>query len=297
MLLYLPEAPVISVYFFAFLFILSLLARSEGIAFGGFLVIISSLLLGMVILFQRRIVFIHRLIIVAFLVLALALLQYWIPQRSSLIILPFFFSFLILSFRRVRNQLPVLMVLGSLLFLFMSSIILNPRKFHNLFRYVPYESYMRQRYNLWRMAVADVFIEKYKKTDTTQAGKYFSDALAAEKREDFDEALHLLDLSIDEDPDNATVYHKRGALKLIRLDIDADVAYSAVKDFTQAIRLDPDFTLAYFHRSYAYGYLNEKGMSFLDSKVVWTRDSTLSDEDFMKKYGVSKETFSVPFHP
>ena len=297
MLLYLPAAHVISVYFFTFLFILSLLARSEGIAFGGFLVILSTLLLCLVILFQRNMVFIHRLIIVVFLLLALSVLQYWIPIRSSLIFLPVLLVFLILTFRRVRTQTPVLLLLTALLFIFMSSVLLNPRRFHNLYRYVPYESYLRQRYSLWNSPLADLSVEKYKMTDTLRARQCLEKALAAEAREDFDEALHQLDLSIDADPDNANTYHKRGALKLLRLDIDADVAYSAIKDFSKAISLDPDLTLAYFHRAYAYGYLDEKAMSLVDSRVVWYRDSSLTEEQFRSRYGVSKETFSVPFHP
>lgn len=145
--------------------------------------------------------------------------------------------------------------------------------------------------------VADLYIDKYKKTDKVKSDEYFNKALLADSMKDYSRALEFYNMSIDLNPDNPIAYHRRGFLKLNELDIDLEIAYSAVKDFNRAIKLDSSFTMAYYHRSIALGYLNKKGRALLDRKVVWEKDSLLSEEVFKKKYGVLKKSFLIPLHP
>lgn len=145
--------------------------------------------------------------------------------------------------------------------------------------------------------VGDLFINKYKDPDILSSEEYFKEAIKAENQKADLTALKLYNKSIDLNPDNPEAYHRRGYLKLTRLELDPDVANSAVKDFSRAIRLNQEFAEAYYHRSVALSYLGNIGRSILDIRKVLEIDSTMSEEAFLAKYGRSKKSFSVPPHP
>jgi tetratricopeptide (TPR) repeat protein len=155
---------------------------------------------------------------------------------------------------------------------------------------------MRSKYPEHLQPVADYFIDKYKDVDSLKSAEYFQESNDANKAGRDEDALRYLNLAIDANPDNSHYYYLRGVLKLTRMDIDAEMAYSSIKDFDRSVRLNPGYTNVYFHRSIALGYLGKSLRSFNDAKVVWNADSTLSDKEFQMKYGMSKKTFSIPFH-
>jgi tetratricopeptide (TPR) repeat protein len=182
-------------------------------------------------------------------------------------------------------------------FIFVTKAFLNERLFHNFYRYSYYEEYIRSKYSEQEGLIADIYIDRNKCIEEEKSKLIFQKAKEADSLNQIDRALRLYNYSIDLNPDDAQAYHRRGFFKLNKLELDKDIAYSAIKDFNRAIRLKPDLTMAYFHRFLATGYLNLKRRSYLDRLKVWNTDSMLSKEAFQSKYGMLKDSFSIPFHP
>ena len=292
------------------LFIISMIARKAGIGLSSLLLICTIILLCYVIVFKFY--FFNRLYIklpvLLFTIYALLLLQYWIPLLTinigifknvsvNLFLLVVWIIFSIISLKNISDNRLWLSLWLLLSFIFTTSAFLNPREFHNLYRSSTYEEYIRQKYTEPQGLIADYFIDKYKKVNIEKSEKLLHLAIEADSIHANEKAMVYFNRCIDNNPDNAIAYHKRGYFKLTRLEINEDVAYSAIKDFSRAIRLNPEFTDAYFHRGVAYGYLKNRGRSIIDMKKVWTLDSTLSENEFQKKYGSSKKSFSIPFYP
>jgi tetratricopeptide (TPR) repeat protein len=233
-----------------------------------------------------------------FLLFSLAVLQYWIPLNEvAFAVAILWFIYAIAIFRIIwRNGFFVTIEL-ILSFLYVTIIVLDQREFHNFYRSNYYEDFIISKYTEPQGIVADLYINKYKDTDTVQARHFMNEAMLAQKNRDYEKALELYNKSIDLNPDDAHAYHKRGYFKLSTLDLNEDVALSAMKDFSRAIRLDSTLTIIYFHRSIASAYIGLKGRSLLDYMKVWQRDSILPEEEFRNKYSMSKKSFSKPFHP
>lgn len=64
---------------------------------------------------------------------------------------------------------------------------------------------------------------------------------------------------IETDPANTQLYYERGKLYVRRAEYE-----KAVKDFSKAIAISPDFTFAYGMRGVAYGYDNQRGKAISD---------------------------------
>jgi len=249
-----------------------------------------------------------RIITSVFLIICLCLLQYWISNHnininenwqvsSNTLLLMAWMIFSILVFREIINNGITLTLWLFISLILSTTIFLNPREFHKFYRHSTYEEFIRKKYPEQKQLIADYFIDKYKTIDKAKADEYFENAVDAEDRKKYTEALSWYNKSIEENPDNKVAYHRRGFLKLTKLDINEDVALSAYKDFCRVIRLDPGYTIAYFHRGVVFGYLGDKSLAARDFRSVWNADSILSADEFQKKYGMSKESFSVPFHP
>jgi tetratricopeptide (TPR) repeat protein len=278
-------------------FLLVVVARALGVPGLSFLVSLLSVILFFVIVTSRHELHNSKipLVVSVFFLLGVAFLQYLLPlDNLPIIILLAWILFLTLYLKKILQSGFLLMVCLFVSFVLVTSALLNPRNFHNLFRPATYEAYIRSKYKESEGALADYYIDKYKSIDKTRSGKFLQEAIEADSCRDFKKALYLYDKSIDFNPDNAMAYHRRGFLKLNGPELDFDAAYSAVKDFNRAIQLDSTYTLAYYHRSVALGYLNRKGRSFLDRKKVWTTDSLIPEEEFIRRYGVSKKSFLIP---
>lgn len=279
--------------------ILELILRKAGIGFTGVFINLLTIGLCIFVLFKSLIIpeFINRVILILFLITAMGFLQYYIPLFSGTIwIFTGWILFSFFVFHVLRKKIAGKLLWTLITFILLTTLILNPRKFHNFYRPNCYEEYIRSRYTSTNGLVADYFIDKYKEKDTLKSQHYLTEAKALEAFGEYQKALTNFNKALDLNPDNSRAYHERGFLKLTYLDIDADVAYSAIKDFSRAIRLDSTYTIAYFHRALAYGYLKRKSQSFLDTKIVWETDSILSEDEFRIKYGMSKKSFSIPFH-
>ena len=281
------------------LFIVVLVLRAIGVAYFSILLYPAFLifLLNFIFSSDQKIHFNQRIIVSSFLLLAFAFIQYLIPLKIfPSIVLVIWTGYLILTNKSSNKGFFNYALYFTISFLLLSAVLFNPRQFHNFYRSTTYEEYIRSAYSELMSPVADLYIDKYKKIDTVKSNEYLNEAMLADSLKDYMRALDLYNKSIDENPDNPVAYHRRGFLKLNTLDLDLEIAYSAVKDFNRAIKLDTTFTMAYYHRSIALGYLNKKGRSFLDRKVVWEKDSVLSEEDFKVRYGVSKKSFLIPFN-
>jgi tetratricopeptide (TPR) repeat protein len=292
------------------LFILTLLVRKLGLGYSSYLTDATAILLSFFIL-KHNVFFnnlIARITSVFFLILCLSLLQHRIPDlflqihgvkeitvNTIFLLTWMIFSFII--FREIIDNSITLTFWMMISFILGSSVYLNPREFHNFYRHRTYEEYIRSIYTEKNESLADYYIDKYKTTDKIKAGLYLDEAFKAENNGKYDEALESYNKSIDNDPDDPVAYHRRGFLKLTKLDINEDIAHSALKDFDRVIKLDSTYTIAYFHRGMTIGYLGDKHQAAEDFKKVWYADSSLSEDDFRNKYGMSKKSFPVPLHP
>ena len=299
-----------SVWIILFVFVLTLFFKKAGMAFSSVFITISALILGFYILansfFFDRIY--QRIAAFIFLFFSVALLQYWLKQLHinifglqeysiSILIISCWIIFSLLSYQSIKSNILTLSFWLILSIVFTSSVILNPREFHNFYRSNTYEEYNRLRFTEQSGIVADLYIDKYKTVDRERASDILKEAMVSDSLSDYDNALFLYNQSIDLNPDDAKAYYLRGLLKLIHLDLNFSIANSAIKDFNRAIRLDSNYSEAYFHRGLALGYLGLRGRSFFDMKKVWELDSIISDDLFEKRYGSSKKSFSIPFHP
>lgn len=280
------------------LFVLTLWMRKEGFAGSTFLLYAIILVL----IFQ---IFSHRskeaginICITLFLCVSLLFIQAWIiPGLAGVISLICWIVFITMTYSKIIKSGFIIALSTVITFILLTASCFNARTFHNFYRSTYYEEYIRSKYTEQEGIIADLYIDRNKKTEKEKSLEILIRAMEADSTNKNEIALKLYNEGIDLDPDNAIAYHRRGFLKLSKLELDVDMAYSAIKDFDRAIRLQPGFTLAYFHRYLATDYLNLKGRAFLDRKRVWEADSILSENDFLIKYGTSKASFSKPFHP
>jgi tetratricopeptide (TPR) repeat protein len=280
------------------LFVLTILLRKAG--FAG-----TSILLTGVTLFFLYHLYKYRekegklnIFLILFLSVCVLFLQSGMPPGpAGIIFLISWMIFVVMTYSKIIVSGFRIALSMVITFVLLTASLFNARSFHNFYRSNYYEEYIRSKYTEQEGIIADLYIDRNKNPDKIKSEEALKKAMEADSLNKNETALKLYNRGIDLDPDNAYAYHRRGYLKLNKLELDADMAYSAIKDFDRAIRLQPGFTLAYFHRYLAADYLDLKGRAFLDRKKVWEADSILSETDFLNKYGISKTSFSKPFHP
>jgi tetratricopeptide (TPR) repeat protein len=280
------------------LFIIALIMRKTGLVGSSVLLYSVVILLSYHLLKESSNQVRVNVLLVIFLIISLFFLQSWIPSgRLGVIVLISWIVFISLSFKIIIGSRFRISFCILISFVLITAALFNVRSFHNFYRSTYYEEYIRSKYTEQEGILADLYIDKHKNIEKHTSELVLKMAFEADSFNKNDLALKLYNQAIDLDPDNANAYHRRGFLKLTKLELDIDMAYSAIKDFDRAIHLQEDFTLAYFHRYLAEDYLDLKGRAFLDRKKVWEADSLLSETDFLKKYGISKTSFSKPFYP
>lgn len=221
-----------------------------------------------------------------FFLIVLAQLQYWIPPLRNALV--FWFAWIIFSvvyFIRGKygwSQITLWIIISVLL---SSAAFMSPRQYHNFYKASYYEDYIRRKYTELHSDVADLYIDRYKdkSPDRIKANELFQQAKISQKEKDNDKALKLYNQSLDMNPDEAIVYHARGYFKLTRLELNSDVAYNAVKDFNRAIKLDPGFADAYFHRALAISYVGRHWRACNDYSKAKELNPKLNVEDGLKK--------------
>lgn len=298
------EMNKLTVWFILIFFPVSLLLRNYGFPFASVLITANVILLGYVILTKEYFIrdIIRKILLLFFLLTCLSILQYWPPfddvnriGKSEFIVLLFIlviFSYTIYK-KALLNPLNLVLIF-ILTFILFSASVLTSRSFHNLYRYLTYEEYIRNHFSEFQSNMADLYIDLNKPNDMAESDAYLIKAREADADHQLEKALRLYNLSIDLYPDDARRYYERGLLKLTRLRINEDHALSAVKDFKRAIVLNPSMAEAYFHKGVALGYLGFKGRALLDMRKAVLLESNLPDDEFIKKYGTSKKSFSVP---
>lgn len=286
----------IAILFFA----LSILLRKAGFGFSTMLVNISAIYLCVALIRVNPVgESKSRAILTSlFVIFTVYQLNYY-SINNWILSLPVFILWIVFivtgfSFLKTLNGL----ISGIIITLVLStSLFMSKRQFHNFYRNTTYEEFIMSKYPAHMGQVADVFINKLPVVDEKGARDLLELAKRSDSLNDKEKALYFYNKSIDMNPYNPKAYHDRGFFKLTRMDINPETAESALKDFNRAIRMDSDYTDAFFHRSLTYGYLGKKGHAWLDRMKIWNKDSLLAEEKFMLKYGMSKKDFPVPFHP
>lgn len=294
------------------LFLTGMLLRKSGINPGSIVVISSGLLLSAFLLYigilssysasrtsHRTRLAAELFLGCSFLVL-LCRLQYWLNDNavSSIALL----ILVVYTFSLIRRNadsksgnrlLPFsgghvlhFLLLCTCWFGILSSLLLNPRQFHNFYRYSTYEEYTRSIYPEQGQEEANVLIERNKSRGPNalnNAKVLFKEAIQCEDRKDIDQALRKYNLAIDLDPSNAEYYFRRGFLKLMKLDIDNEMAWNAVVDFDRAVQLDPNQAQYWYNRGVALSYLDKKPRACADMQKAWSLDSSLDIKAFVEK--------------
>jgi tetratricopeptide (TPR) repeat protein len=240
--------------------------------------------------------------------------QYWLhgPMISLVAAILFAFAMLgsifqnrILSFGIVWTKglwpTPIRIYFTLLLiFLFSTGVILNPKQFHNFFRYSTYEEYLRSQYSYLKTEEANKLLRKYNdgsENSRIEATKLFEQAKTFDKQKDLKNALRMYNLSIDKFPFSSELYLQRGKFKISKLELNKGLAYSAIIDFSESIRLGQDKAGAYFQRGVIYSYLDEKEHACEDMHEAYKLDSSLNVIPFIKKCCPEDSTAFIPFNP
>ena len=90
-------------------------------------------------------------------------------------------------------------------------------------------------------------------TRLNNADLYINKAEALDALGNESESLRLADLAIVADNKNATAYNFRGTLWYAKKDFD-----KAISDYSEAIRLQPNYATAFYNRGLAWLNKNEK---------------------------------------
>lgn len=219
-----------------------------------------------------------------FFFISLAQLQYWIPNLAHAFeIWIAWVIFTLLFFWKAaygKTQLSLWFILTALL---SSAAFMNPRTYHNFYRASYYEDYIRRHYTEMEIGIADNYIDKFKDTEESVARALFEKGKIAQKEKDNDLALELYNAAIDRYPDDAKMYFDRGSFKLSRLELNSDVAISAIKDFDRAIKLKPDYDAAYLNRGMALSYIGRHLRACYDFHIAQSLNPKLVLGDIKKR--------------
>ena len=190
--------------------------------------------------------------------------------------------------------------ISFLLFLVITGLFLNARQFHNFYRMSTYEEYLRGRYPKLSIEEADALLSKYHEVSDRSSKKaqdLFEKALQYEKEKNYVLALRYFNLSIDQDPLNPEVYFQRGRMKINRLELNKDLAYSSIIDFTESIRFRPDHGASYFNRGIIFSYLDKKEPACADMTEAFRINPKFDVMPFVKKCCPKDSASFVPLHP
>jgi tetratricopeptide (TPR) repeat protein len=115
---------------------------------------------------------------------------------------------------------------------------------------------------------------------------YYKVGLAYLQKREFDQAILLLNKSLETNPKYAAAYETRGVIYSRREQHD-----QAIADFNKALEIDPSFAEAYFSRGMAYYFRKEYDKSWEDIKRAQDLDYKIPAEflvDLRKASGKNK---------
>ena len=120
-------------------------------------------------------------------------------------------------------------------------------------------------------------VEKYAPVDSAsrlKSCRWFELAQHFDSIDDIQRSLKYYNGAIDLSPNDPELYFHRGLFKLVKMDLNDDVAWSAIKDFDRAIRLNSGYAAAYFERGVALSYVVVKDRACEDMKAAVALDSS-----------------------
>jgi tetratricopeptide (TPR) repeat protein len=115
--------------------------------------------------------------------------------------------------------------------------------------------------NKWRDFNVMPATEEKEEKRSRESWFYYKVGLAYLRKREFDQAILLLNKSLETNPEYAAAYETRGVLYSLREQYD-----HAIPDFNKAIETDPSFAEAYFHRGMAYYFKKEYDQFWQDIK-------------------------------
>jgi tetratricopeptide (TPR) repeat protein len=133
-----------------------------------------------------------------------------------------------------------------------------------------------------RTAAAAKMVERYTAATSTLSAKEFVDrGIAASGRKDFQEAMRQFDEALRIDPQYALAYEERGNAKYW-----LDDSRGAIADYDDAVRLDPKFVNTYVNRGRVKGLLGDHRGALADLNDALRLDPKKGDVYFDR--GVAK---------
>jgi tetratricopeptide (TPR) repeat protein len=115
--------------------------------------------------------------------------------------------------------------------------------------------------NKWRDFNVMPATEREGERKSTESWFYYKVGVAFLQRRQFDQAILLLNKSLETNPKYAAAYETRGVICSHREQYD-----QAISDFSEALKIDPSFAEAYFSRGRAYYFKEEYDKSWEDIK-------------------------------
>jgi tetratricopeptide (TPR) repeat protein len=103
--------------------------------------------------------------------------------------------------------------------------------------------------------------EQEEKKRSKESWFYYKIGSAYLQKREFDQAILLLDKSLETNPKFAAAYETRGAIYSRR-----EQYHQAISDFNKALEIDPSFAEAYLSRGRAYYFKREYDQSWEDIK-------------------------------
>lgn len=108
-----------------------------------------------------------------------------------------------------------------------------------------------------------LFLASCLDNDDTRRDRFFLQGNDALALKDYDKAIHYFDNAIRIDPDFSLAYNNRGVAKM-----NSDRAAEAILDYNEAININPKYYEAVGNRAYAYEQVNRYGSSLSDWKIL-----------------------------
>ena len=113
--------------------------------------------------------------------------------------------------------------------------------------------------NKWRDFNVMPAIEEEGERKSRESWFYYKVGLAYLQKREFDEAILLLNKSLETNPKYAAAYETRGVIYSRREQYD-----QAISDFNKALEIDPSLAEAYFNQGRAYYFKKEYDKSWED---------------------------------
>ena len=120
-----------------------------------------------------------------------------------------------------------------------------------------------------------------KKHNQACANTYYSQGLVHSKNSELDQAIKNYTKAIALKPDYAEAYYYRGIAYRMKGDYER-----AIADYTRVIELEPDNADAYYHRSKTWLHLGETEKAKSDMEVASNIgiNSTTASEEILRNY-------------